>query len=164
MHEQEVAFDGDQWPGREPRDQRVAVGGGKDRIDRIAAVRRAMSAGHRQQVEVVVAEDGGGGVAESHHLALPAATYGGGQSAAKHLALASVLLCGIGLPLPSVDSDLNGIRIGTQEITKFGVTESAMDEIARLMKRVMIDGEDPGSVRPDVIAFRKPYQHLAFVR
>ena len=39
-----------------------------------------------------------------------------------------------------------------------------MDEIARLMKRVMIDGEDPGFVRPDVIAFRKQYQHMAFVR
>ena len=38
-------------------------------------------------------------VTESHHLALPAAPYGGGQTASKHLALANILLCGIGLPL-----------------------------------------------------------------
>jgi glycine hydroxymethyltransferase len=103
-------------------------------------------------------------VTESHHLALPSAPFGGGQNASKHLALANILLCGIGLPLPAVDGDLNGIRIGTQEVTKFGMTESAMRDIARLMKRVMIDGEEPVSVRPDVIAFRKQYQQLAFVR
>jgi glycine hydroxymethyltransferase len=103
-------------------------------------------------------------VTESHHLALPATRFGGGQNASKHLARANILLCGIGLPLPAVDGDLNGIRIGTQEITKFGMPESAMGEIARLMKRVMIDGEDPASVRPDVIAFREQYQQLAFIR
>jgi glycine hydroxymethyltransferase len=101
---------------------------------------------------------------ESHHLALPAAAHGGGQSAAKHLALANILLCGIGLPLPQVDGDLNGIRIGTQEITKFGMTEAAMGDIARLMKRVMIDHEDPTLVRLDVIDFRRHYQRMAFIR
>jgi glycine hydroxymethyltransferase len=101
---------------------------------------------------------------ESHHLALHAAPYGGGQTASRHLARANILLCGIGLPIAPVANDLNGIRIGTQEVTRFGMDEAAMTEIAGLMARVMIDKEEPATVRRDVMAFRKPYQTLKFVR
>ena len=101
---------------------------------------------------------------ESHHLALCAAAYGGGHTASKHLARANILMCGIGLPIAPVAGDLNGIRIGTQEATRFGMNETAMAEIARLMARVMIHKEDPAKVRPDVMAFRKAYQTLHFVR
>ncbi len=101
---------------------------------------------------------------ESHHLALPSVPYGGGQTAAKHLALANILLCGIELPIAPFAGDLNGIRIGTQEVTRFGMDERAMAEIARLMARVMVANEDPARVRGEVIEFRKAYQTLRFVR
>ncbi len=101
---------------------------------------------------------------ESHHLALHATPYGGGQTASKRLALANILVCGIGLPIAPVTGDLNGIRIGTQEVTRFGMDEVAMAEIARLMARVMIGEEDPVKVRREVIAFRKAYRTLSFVR
>ena len=101
---------------------------------------------------------------ESHHLALRAAPFGGGQTAAKHLARANIMLCGIGLPITPMAGDLNGIRIGTQEVTRFGMDEAAMAEVARLMTRVMIAGEDPEAVRGDVIAFRKNFQTMSFVR
>jgi glycine hydroxymethyltransferase len=103
-------------------------------------------------------------VTDSHHLALHAAPYGGGQTASKHLARSNILLCGIGLPIAPVENDLNGIRIGSQEITRFGMRETAMPEIADLMTRVMIDEEAPEAVRPDVVNFRKRYQTMAFVR
>ncbi len=101
---------------------------------------------------------------DSHHLALPAAAHGGGQRASKHLALANIMVCGIGLPLAPVAGDLNGIRIGTQEVTRLGMKEEAMEEIARLMARVLVDGEAADQVRADVAGFRKQYQTLAFVR
>jgi glycine hydroxymethyltransferase len=103
-------------------------------------------------------------VTESHHLALPAAPHGGGQSASKHLAHANILLCGIGLPLAPVAGDLNGIRLGTQEVTRFGMKQDAMTQIARLMARVMVKDEAPEQVRPDVIAFRQNYQTMSYVR
>src|SRR5215469_8902358 len=68
----------------------------------------------------------GHGHTESHHLALAAAPFGGGQRASKHLAKANLLLCGIGLPLPPFEGDLNGLRIGTQEVTRFGLTPAEM--------------------------------------
>ncbi len=101
---------------------------------------------------------------ESHHLALHAAPFGGGQTAAKHLARANIMLCGIGLPIAPVTGDLNGIRIGTQEVTRFGMDEGAMAEIANFIARVMIAKEDPANVRGDVITFRKAYQTMRFVR
>lgn len=103
-------------------------------------------------------------VTESHHLALPAALYGGGQSASRQLARANILLCGIGLPIAPLAGDLNGIRIGTQEVTRFGMKEDAMADIARLMARVMVKGEAPEKVRPDVIEFRRRYQMMSYVR
>ncbi|HYC13350.1 MAG TPA: aminotransferase class I/II-fold pyridoxal phosphate-dependent enzyme, partial [Stellaceae bacterium] len=106
----------------------------------------------------------GRGPTESHHLAISAARFGGGQRASKHLARANLLLCGIGLPLAPVEGDLNGIRIGTQEVTRWGMTPKDMPAIASLVARVWIKGEAPERVRPDVVAFRRAFQSLHFIR
>ena len=106
----------------------------------------------------------GRGHTESHHLALHAAPFGGGQRASKRLAEANVLLCGIGLPIEPVEGDLNGIRIGTQEITRWGLKPEHMPEIARFIARVFRGNEEPARVRPEVIEFRRGFQMLHFVR
>jgi glycine hydroxymethyltransferase len=106
----------------------------------------------------------GRGHTESHHLALHAARFGGGQRASQHLAKANILLCGIGLPIPPVEGDLNGIRIGTQEVTRWGMVEDDMKPIAALMARVWLEGEDPAKVREDVVAFRRGFRTMRFVR
>src|SRR6266851_3273067 len=106
----------------------------------------------------------GRGHTESHHLALHGAKFGGGQRASKHLARANILLCGIGLPLPLVEGDLNGIRIGTQEVTRWGMREADMEPIAALIARVWRNGEEPERVRQDAIEFRRAFQTMRFVR
>ncbi len=106
----------------------------------------------------------GRGYTESHHLALAAAPFGGGQRASKRLAAANLLLCGIGLPLPPVEGDLNGIRIGTQEVTRWGMTPADMPAIARFIARAARAGEEPARVREEVIGFRRAFRTLRFVR
>ncbi len=106
----------------------------------------------------------GRGPTESHHLALHAASFGGGQTASKRLARANLLLCGIGLPIAAVEGDLNGVRIGTQEITRFGMTPAEMPQIARLIARVLKGNEAPEQVKGDVIEFRRAFQRIRFVR
>lgn len=106
----------------------------------------------------------GRGHTESHHLALHAGPFGGGQTASKHLAKANLLLCGIGLPIAPVEGDLNGIRIGTQEISRFGLTPKEMPEIARFLARVLKGNERPEQVKGDVIEFRRAFQKFRFVR
>jgi glycine hydroxymethyltransferase len=106
----------------------------------------------------------GRGHTESHHLALHAAPFGGGQTAAKRLAAANILLCGIGLPLPPVTGDLNGIRLGSQELTRFGLKEAAMTDVARFIGRFLVKGEAAEGIRRDVIAFRRDYQRIHYIR
>jgi len=113
---------------------------------------------------IAVHRTNGRDLTESHHLAVRAGPYGGGQTASKHVAKANILLCGIGLPVAPVNGDLNGIRIGTQEVTRFGMKEDAMGPIARLIARVLVEGEEPAAVRPDVVAFRNEFHGMAFVR
>lgn len=55
-----------------------------------------------------------------------------------------------------------GIRIGTSELTRLGMQENEMDEIAELMKRVVIDTEDPKKVVEDVNTFRKDWQTIHY--
>jgi glycine hydroxymethyltransferase len=57
-----------------------------------------------------------------------------------------------------------GIRMGTSEVTRLGMKESEMDEIAEFIKRVVVDGEPPEAVAKDVAEFRRDYQrvHYAF--
>ena len=70
------------------------------------------------------------GLTTSHQFAIEAAGFGGGQAAARRLRLANVLTCGIGLPIAEVDGDMNGLRFGTPEIVRWGMTEEDMPELA----------------------------------
>ena len=106
----------------------------------------------------------GRGHTESHHVAMRAAPYGGGGAAANRLALANVLTAGIGLPIAPVPNEANGIRLGTQEITRWGLEPEHMAGVAELMARILVKGEDPATVRPDVVAFRADFQTLHYMR
>ena len=55
-----------------------------------------------------------------------------------------------------------GIRLGVSEVTRLGMREFEMVEIAEFMKRVVIDKESPEKVRADVAEFRKDYQKVHY--
>jgi glycine hydroxymethyltransferase len=55
-----------------------------------------------------------------------------------------------------------GIRLGTSEVTRLGMKESEMTEIAEFIKRVVIDKESVEKVKKDVAAFRRDYQKVHF--
>jgi len=57
-----------------------------------------------------------------------------------------------------------GIRLGTSEMTRLGMREPEMEQIAEFMTRVVMKGEDVAAVAKDVAEFRKDYQkvHYAF--
>ncbi len=104
------------------------------------------------------------GCTRSHQFAIEAAAHGGGQCLAKKLRRANILSCGIGLPLPEIEGDVNGLRIGTPEIVRWGMTPGDMGELAQLMARVLVDEEPPESVAGDVSAFRGRFTSLHFMR
>jgi glycine hydroxymethyltransferase len=103
------------------------------------------------------------GFTQSHQLAIRAATYGGGQTAAKRLRQANILTSGIGLPLDPVEGDVNGLRLGTPEIVRWGMTAREMPELADLIVEGL-SGERPEETAERVTALRKRFDRLHFVR
>ena len=81
---------------------------------------------------------------------------------ARLLRRANLLASGIGLPLPPVAGDMNGLRLGTNELTRRGMTSHHMPDLADLVARVLVEGEPPETVAVDVTAFRKPFTGVHF--
>jgi glycine hydroxymethyltransferase len=104
------------------------------------------------------------GTTQSHQFAVRATAFGGGQTAAKRLRAANILSCGIGLPTTPVEGDLNGLRLGTCEIVRWGMTTADMPELAALIARGLTGNEAPEAVAEDVTAFRHRFDRLHFIR
>lgn len=105
---------------------------------------------------------GSRGHTESHQFAVRAAGYGGGHAAAQRLRLANILTSGIGLPVDPVAGDFNGLRLGTPEIVRWGMTSGDMPELASLVSEALTG--DPALVAPRATAFRGRFQSLHFIR
>ena len=103
------------------------------------------------------------GFTNSHQFAIEAATFGGGQTASKTLRKAGFLACGIGLPIASVKGDLNGLRIGTPELVRWGVTTAHTKDLARLISRALTTN-DPQSLARETAVMRKNFATLQFIR
>jgi glycine hydroxymethyltransferase len=103
------------------------------------------------------------GFTRSHHCALEAARFGGGQAAAKTLRRANLLACGIGLPIAPVAGDLNGLRFGTPELARWGMTAADMPELAGLIARALAGNAAPETVAADVTAFRARFDRIHFI-
>ena len=55
-----------------------------------------------------------------------------------------------------------GLRMGTIEITRLGMSEAQMETIADFIARVLVERVEPEVVRDEVIDFRQPYQTLYY--
>ena len=55
-----------------------------------------------------------------------------------------------------------GIRLGTSEITRLGMKESEMKEIASMIKDVVIDKKEPGEMKEKIAEFRKEFQKTQY--
>ncbi len=103
------------------------------------------------------------GYTRSHQFAVEAAPFGGGQTASKKLRKAGFLACGIGLPTEQVAGDMNGLRIGTPELVRWGVKPDHSEKLAALIARALTTN-DPESLASEVSAFRREFTKLHFVR
>ena len=52
--------------------------------------------------------------------------------------------------------------MGTSEITRLGMKESEMKEIATMIKNVVIDKKDPSEITAKVAEFRKEFQKTQY--
>lgn len=102
------------------------------------------------------------GTTTSHQFAIEAAPFGGGQAASKTLRKAGFLACGIGLPIPEVQGDMNGLRIGTPELVRRGVTPADAPALAALIAEALRSNA-PETVASRTKALRQKFQGLHYV-
>ena len=102
------------------------------------------------------------GVTQSHQFAIKAAGFGGGQTASKTLRKSGLLACGIGLPIAEVAGDLNGLRIGTPELVRRGVTPADAPALAALIAE-SLRSNAPETIAPRTKALRARFQGLHYI-
>jgi len=104
------------------------------------------------------------GFTQSHQVVVDVRDLGGGAKAAELLEQANIILNKNLLPYDPPDAIKNpsGLRIGVQEMTRFGMKESEMEVIAEFFERVLIKREDPAKVRKDVIEFRSHFTEVKY--
>ncbi|MDG3041339.1 serine hydroxymethyltransferase [Roseicyclus marinus] len=102
------------------------------------------------------------GMTDSHQFAVLAAGYGGGQAASKTLRKAGFLACGIGLPVAEVQGDMNGLRIGTPELVRWGVDMGDVEALADLITEGL-NANDPGAVAARTATMRARFDRLHYV-
>jgi glycine hydroxymethyltransferase len=98
-----------------------------------------------------------GGHTHSHHLVANATRWGGGGEAAERLRRANLLTSAIGLP----GNESAGLRLGTPEITRIGMTTGDMPELADLIATGL---RNPDSVAQRTTAMRQRFDTIHFVR
>ncbi|BCG04016.1 serine hydroxymethyltransferase (plasmid) [Paraburkholderia sp. PGU19] len=104
------------------------------------------------------------GMTTSHQLAIEAHEFGGGQTMAKLLRRANILACGIGLPLPEIDGDVNGLRMGTPELVRWGMLSDDMPRLAGFIADVLLRRKSPEEVAPAVSEYRRQFSQLHYLR
>lgn len=106
------------------------------------------------------------GFTESHVILVDITQQGDGGTIEETLEKANIIINRNLLPWDIKEGrhfmHPGGIRLGTSEITRLGMKESEMTEIAEFIKRVIIDKEDVNKVKRNVVEFRKNYQRVHY--
>ena len=95
------------------------------------------------------------GYTSSHQFAIDATQWNGGHQASLTLRDANILACAIGLP---GGDQWSGLRLGTPEIVRWGMTASDMPELASLIVEAL-RGDAP-AVASRTTAFRSRFTTL----
>lgn len=99
------------------------------------------------------------GYTKSHMIAVNVSQWGGGVEVAKRLEANDIIVNYNMLPGDSDPRNPSGLRVGVPEMTRFGMDERAMGELAQLMHDAM-RGEN---VLEQVHALRERYQEMHYV-
>ncbi|KZX10821.1 serine hydroxymethyltransferase [Methanobrevibacter filiformis] len=120
---------------------------------------KALAQGLHERGFNVLCEDLG--FTESHQVVMDVSNVGRAAILAKTLESNNIILNKNLLPWDNVNhsDDPSGIRVGTQEITRRGMKESEMDEVAEYIKKVAIDDKN---LKDEVTAFMNNYTKIHY--
>ncbi|MEM1520108.1 MAG: serine hydroxymethyltransferase [Candidatus Korarchaeum sp.] len=106
------------------------------------------------------------GFTESHQVLLDVDALGGGYKCEKLLEEANIIVNRNLLPWDIKRGrsfrDPGGLRLGVAELTRLGMREDEMMEIAKLYRRVLLDKEDPKKVAESVAELRRRFRNVKY--
>lgn len=104
------------------------------------------------------------GYSETHQIALDVSDLGGGHRCAKLLESGNIIVNKNLLfhDSPRMASQPSGLRVGTQEVTRLGMQEKEMRQIAAFISSVLLHETDQARVATKVRAFRSRYQTIHY--
>ncbi|MFI5014605.1 MAG: serine hydroxymethyltransferase [Hyphomicrobiales bacterium] len=104
------------------------------------------------------------GFTRTHQAIADVTGFGRGLKAAQMLERANIIVNKNLLPRDrKEDWDYpGGIRIGTIEVTRYGMGEAEMETIAGLVARILVAGEEPERLRPEAVALRRSFSTLYY--
>ena len=134
---------------------------GQDYAKQIVKNSQALAQALHEEGFNVMCEDQG--FTKSHQVAMNVANVKNASILAKELEANNIILNKNLIPGDDVNNSDNpsGIRIGTQEVTRLGMKEQQMKDIAHLIKKVAMDD---ANIKQEVIEFVEDYKtvHYAF--
>ncbi|HEU0073372.1 MAG TPA: serine hydroxymethyltransferase [Dehalococcoidia bacterium] len=122
-------------------------------------VANAQALAHALEAEGIPVEARDFGYTKSHQIAVNVADHGGGLDVAQRLEASDIIVNYNLLPHDSDARNPSGLRIGVQEMTRYGMREPEMQRLAELTA-ACIKGT---AVQPEVNALRSQFSELQYV-
>ena len=104
------------------------------------------------------------GFTESHQIAVDVSEFGGGAPVAKKLEEANIIVNKNLLPWDRIEmaETPSGVRIGSQEVTRYGMREPEMERIAELIVDVIRGKRPLEDIRRDVEKLRREFPKVQY--
>ncbi len=106
------------------------------------------------------------GFTQSHVILVDVTKYGDGGSIEETLEKANVIINRNLLPWDIKEGrhfmHPGGIRLGTSEVTRLGMRESQMSDVAEFIRRVVVEKEVGSKIRGDIAEFRRNYSEIHY--
>jgi len=102
------------------------------------------------------------GFTESHTVVVDVEEHHGGAKVAKSLEDANIIVNKNLLPWDDDPVRPSGIRIGSQEITRLGMKENDMAEVAEQISRVVMKSRPPTEVKDSVMEFKRGFTKVHY--
>ncbi len=137
---------------------------GKEYAEQIVRNAKALGQALYERGFKVLAEHKG--FTESHVILIDITKQGDGGTIEAQLEKANIIINRNLLPWDIREGrhfqHPGGIRLGTSEVTRLGMKENDMEDIAEFIRRIVLAKEPPEKINEEVAMFRKDFQNIRY--